>query len=206
MIKNVVFDNGGVIVKYSKETYLDFFDFQKEEADTLNLLFCSREWIKLAKGEISSDDFKEYAVNRFPQYKNDVFRVLDVNNLKFMIPPHKKTIDFVKRLKQNSFNVFLLSDINEDTIKYLNSEIPNFEKLFDGIMYSCREGCVKKEGKIFDKLLKKYSLTPEECLFVDDSDENLKQAQKYKIKTYKFLDPNIDIEKIMKLLQEKNFG
>lgn len=201
MIKNVVFDNGGVIVEYSAETYLNYFKLPKETQNELNQLFTTKEWVSFAKGEITSQDFKNYAVNKFPQYKDIVLSILDVKNLKFMIPPYTKTINFIKNLKRHNFRVFLLSDINEDTIKYLNEEIPDFESLFDGVMYSCRIGMIKKEGVIFHELLKKYSLLPQETLFIDDNEINLKMAQKYNINTYRFSNPNQDIQLINKLLK-----
>ena len=196
MIKNFVFDIGGVIVKYSSETYLDYFRFPTFVQKTLDQLFVSNEWVAFAKGEITGMDFRDYAISRFPKYKEEILKILDVKNLKFMIPPYKQTLDFIHYLKKLGLKVFLLSDINEDTIAYLNEEIDGFEKLFDGIMYSCRVGMVKKEGVIFDELLNTFKLNPEETLFLDDSERNLMEAGKYGIKTYKFLEPNEDIKKI----------
>lgn len=204
MIKNVVFDNGGVIVKYSAETYLDYFHYPKEIQKSLDELFVSDAWVAFAKGEITSDEFKAYALNRFPQYKKEVLEILDVNNLKFMIPPYSETLDFIHELKTQGYKVLLLSDINEDTIQYLNEEIPNFESLFDGIVYSCRVGMVKKEGKVFGEMLDTYSLNPEETLFLDDSVRNLEEAKKFNIHTYRFLDPSKDIEEVSNLLQSLN--
>jgi len=200
MIKNIVFDNGGVIVKYSADTYLDYFQFPKHIQKTLDQLFISDKWIDFAKGQISSNDFKNYAIQKFPQLKEEIIKILDVNNLKFMIPPYQQTINFIHFLKEKGFNVFLLSDINEDTIKYLNKTISNFESLFNGIIYSCRVGMVKKEGLIFNKLLNDFKLNSEETLFLDDSIINLIEAEKYGINTYRFLDPDTDINNIKLLL------
>ena len=200
MIKNIVFDNGGVIVKYSAETYLDYFDFPNEKQRELDKLFVSDEWINFAKGLISSEEFKVYATHRFPEYYDDVLKILDVNNLKYMIPPYIETLEFIKKLKSNGYNIYLLTDINEDTIWYLKNEIADFEELFDGMVYSCRVGMVKKEGKVFEYLLDKFNLNPEETLFLDDSIKNLEEAEKYNIKTYRFLDPKIDIPNIEHLI------
>ena len=196
MIKNVVFDNGGVIVKYSAESYLDVFNYDKQKQRELDTLFVSEEWVKFAKGEITSEDFKKFAVNKFPNYREDVLKILDVNNLKIMIPPYTQTLEFIKHLKQKGYKIFLLSDINEDTITYLNSEIENFEKLFDGIVYSCRVGMVKKDGQVFDYLLNTFNLEAEQTLFLDDSLTNLARANERKIVTYRFLDPEVDIDAI----------
>jgi putative hydrolase of the HAD superfamily len=197
MIKNIVFDNGGVIVKYSAETYLDYFKFTEDKQKDLDQLFASNEWTSFAKGDISSAEFKLYATNRFPEYYDDVLKILDVNNLKYMIPPYIETLEFIKKLKSNGYNIYLLTDINEDTIQYLKEEIEDFEVLFDGIVYSCRVGMVKKEGKVFSYLLDKFNLNPNETLFLDDSIKNLEEAEKFNIKTYRFLDPKIDIPNIV---------
>lgn len=196
MIKNIVFDNGGVIVKYSAKTYLDYFNYEREKQEKLDTLFASDEWTKFAKGEWSSEDFKEFALKQFPEYTKEVIEILDVENLKFMIPPYKETLDFIDFLKKANYKVYLLTDINEDTIKYMKSEIEDFENIFDGIVYSCRVGMVKKDGKVFDYLLKTFDLIPEETLFLDDTVRNLEEANKYGIQTYRFLDPLTDIQKI----------
>ncbi len=199
MIKNVVFDNGGVIVKYSAESYLDVFKFDKSKQKQLDTLFVSNEWVSFAKGEITSEQFKQFALNKFPQYSSDVEKILDVENLKLMIPIYAKTLEFIFDLKKAGYKIYLLSDINEDTITYLNSAVLNFEEAFDGIVYSCRVGMVKKEGKVFDYLLNEFNLDASETLFLDDSVTNLTKARERNIVTYRFLDPDIDIDKIKKL-------
>lgn len=196
MIKNIVFDNGGVIVKYSAESYLDVFKFDKAKQRELDTLFVSDEWVKFAKGEITSEQFKQFALNTFPNYSDDVIKILDVDNLKIMIPVYAKTLEFIYDLKKKGYKIYLLSDINEDTITYLKSTILNFEELFDGLVYSCRVGMVKKDGKVFDYLLKTFNLRPTETLFLDDSLTNLARASEKSIVTYRFLDPDVDIDKI----------
>lgn len=196
MIKNVVFDNGGVIVKYSAESYLDVFKFDKKKQRELDTLFVSDEWVKFAKGEITSEQFKKFALSCFPQWENDVLKILDVNNLKIMIPIYAKTLEFIYDLKKKGYKIYLLSDINEDTITYLKSAILNFEEPFDGLVYSCRVGMVKKDGKVFDYLLETFNLEPTETLFLDDSLTNLARAGERNIVTYRFLDPDVDIDKI----------
>ena len=193
MIKNIIFDNGGVIVKYSAKTYLDYFNFDIEKQEKLDTLFASDEWTKFAKGEWTSEDFKAFALGQFPEYYDDVVKILDVDNLKFMIPPYKETLEFMDRLKKSGHKIYLLTDINEDTITYMKSEIDNFENLFDGIVYSCRVGMVKKDGEVFNYILNKFNLNPLETLFLDDSVKNLEEATKRNIQTYRFLDPKTDI-------------
>lgn len=202
MIKNIVFDNGGVIVKYSFETYLDWFNFDKPLQQKFNELFRSSQWVELSKGEITSKEFEEYAVSVFPQYEKEVKAILDVENLKHLIPPYQQTLDYIDSLRERGYKVFLLSDIVEDTITYMKQAVDNWEDMFDGIVYSCRVGMVKKEGKVFDYLLKTFGLVAEETLFVDDTVRNLQEAEKYGIKTLRFLDPEKDISRIDKVIND----
>ena len=202
MIKNIVFDNGGVIVKYSFETYLDWFNFDKCLQQQFNELFKSSQWVQLSKGEITSRQFEEYAKSIFPQHKKEVEAILDVENLKHLISPYQQTLDYIDNLRERGYKVFLLSDIVEDTITYMKQAVDNWEDKFDGIVYSCRVGMVKKEGKIFDFLLKKFGLVAEETLFVDDTVRNLQEAEKHGIKTLRFLDPEKDISRIDKVIND----
>lgn len=199
-MKNIIFDNGGVIVKYSASTYLDCFNYDDEKKKKLLTLFNTEKYIEYSKGLISEKDFQNYCLNLFPEYKNEVLQILDFDSFKILLPIYSKTIDFIKKLKSLGFNTYLLSDIYEPLIRYMNEAVDGFESLFNGIMYSCRVHKVKKDGDVFDDILKQFDLNPQETLFIDDSDINLKEAEKRNINTYKFLDPEIDILKIEKLL------
>ena len=46
----------------------------------------------------------------------------------------------------------------------------DFFKLCTGIVISAREGVKKPDKRIFDILLSRYNLKPEECIFIDDDD------------------------------------
>ena len=50
--------------------------------------------------------------------------------------------------------------------------------LFDGIVVSAREKTIKPEDKIYQVLLERYSLKPEECYFYDDLQENIDAAKR----------------------------
>lgn len=200
MIKNIIFDNGGVIVKYSDETYLDYFNFPKEEKEDLMKIFSTKEYVELSKGTITHQEFNDFAVKMFPQYYDDVLKMLDSSNYKYLIPVYSKTIDYIKDLRNRGYKTFLLTNILEDTIEYMIKEVDCFEQLFDGIVYSCRVGMTKRDDEIFTYILDKYNLKPEETLFLDDKISNLKRSEKFGIKTYQFLDPDKDIQMVEKLL------
>jgi HAD superfamily hydrolase (TIGR01509 family) len=57
---------------------------------------------------------------------------------------------------------------------------------FDGEVVSCEEGVVKPMPEIYDILLCRYNLLPEETIFIDDREENVVAAQEKGITTFHF--------------------
>jgi putative hydrolase of the HAD superfamily len=52
-----------------------------------------------------------------------------------------------------------------------------FFRYFDGGIISAEAKVSKPDGRIYEVLLKKYSLIPEESLFIDDLEINVKAAE-----------------------------
>jgi len=199
MIKNVIFDIGGVIVDYKRETYFNYFNFGDEKEKIIANIIFSSHWTELSKGHITPAQFISILQTKNPEYSKEIAMVMDKSYYKFMIPPFKETLDFIKELKKTDLKLYIISDIEELTIEYLNGEIDGFESLFDGIVYSCKVGMVKKDGDVFDYTLQKFNLNPIETLFIDDVDRNLEQASKRNINVFKFKGPQdiLDIKAIL---------
>lgn len=56
-----------------------------------------------------------------------------------------------------------------------NSELGTY---FDGYVLSAQEKLVKPDAAIYQKLLSRYNLKADECLFIDNLPENIKGAEK----------------------------
>lgn len=52
----------------------------------------------------------------------------------------------------------------------------DFLPFMDGGIFSFREHMIKPDPAIYQLLLKNYSLTPSECVFLDDTQENIDVA------------------------------
>lgn len=69
---------------------------------------------------------------------------------------------------------------------------------------SFKEHLLKPYNAIYERLIDKYNLVPEESLFIDDREDNMKTANKYGIKGRK-VERN-SLEDIKKVLKEYNIG
>ena len=73
-------------------------------------------------------------------------------------------------------------------------------RAFDGEVVSCEERVVKPEDRIYEILLQRYGLKPEETLFIDDRRGNLEAAARFGIATFHFGEPAQSCERLRRLL------
>jgi len=117
------------------------------------------------------------------------------------IPDYK--IELLLQLKKK-FRLLLLSNTNPLHIEIsARDEFARFgqtmQSLFDKCYFSYEMKMVKPDAEIFEALLADAGLTAEECLFLDDGEKNILQAEKMGIQTY-----HVDVnEDLSFLLNEK---
>jgi HAD superfamily hydrolase (TIGR01509 family) len=94
------------------------------------------------------------------------------------------TARLIADLKRAGYRLFVLSNMSREFIDFLRQQ-PVYEN-FEGEVISCEEGVVKPMPEIYDILLDRYNLVPEQTLFIDDREENVEAAQKKGIATFNF--------------------
>ncbi len=204
MIKNIIFDLGNIIIKCANlSTMLNFTDNKEIAENLIKYIFKSEEWKLLDLGNITKEDAILKIQNRVPKgYKSLIKEVIE-NRTKYL-KINKETIEIAKKLKEKEYKIFVLSNMVTYTYEYFKDN--EFFNICDGIVISAYEHIKKPDEEIFKRILKRYNLIPEECLFIDDDDtkESLKTANKLGIKGRRVL-PN-DSKDVLKLLEEYNIN
>lgn len=59
---------------------------------------------------------------------------------------------------------------------------------FDVTVFSCMEGLIKPDRKIYEITLKRLGVKPKEAVFIDDKEENVNSAKNIGINTILFKD------------------
>ena len=75
----------------------------------------------------------------------------------------------------------------------------DFLNYVDGGILSYQEKTIKPEPEIYQRLIEKYSLVPEECVFLDDTEKNLTAAAGFGMHTVHFTDRESALEELRKL-------
>ncbi len=96
-------------------------------------------------------------------------------------------IELAKEIKQKGIKIFILSNNFVERADYYKDNF-TFIKVFDKVYYSWQTGFVKPDSRAFSNLLSENGLRPDECLYFDNSKENVESAQHLGIKSFVFSD------------------
>lgn len=173
MIKNIIFDLGNVIVKNPNIDVVRQFFKDENDAQAFNeYIFKSDFWKMMDLGKISNIEVADIISEK---------KLINVKNYteveEFLLNWFKKCsvnadiMDFGKELKKHGYNIYILSNMAKETFKFFSSKYDFFD-MADGIVISANEGIKKPDKKIFEILLNRYSLKPQESLLIDDDDTN----------------------------------
>lgn len=178
-MKNVVFDLGRVVFAQdpskSSEESKRFFSYVSQKQ-------MPQFWCDYDKGILSFDQVAQALAE---------YRGVDVDYAASMIRAAiyrqatiKPTARLIEDLKAAGYKLYVLSNMSREFIDFLRQQ-PVYDN-FDGEVVSCEEGVVKPMPEIYDILLCRYNLLPEETIFIDDREENVVAAQEKGITTFHF--------------------
>ncbi len=198
MIKNIIFDMGGVLIDYNPEKTL-YGLFDRQTADILlREIFRNPIWADKDRGIISPEEIMAQKRDAIPA---EVFEKVSemVDNFYPYMPPFEKMHGLVKQLKENGYGIYLLSNASSD-FHERRKDIPALA-LFDGVVVSADYKLLKPEKEIYLTLFEKFGLKPEECFFIDDVQANIDGAKMAGMDGHCYA--HGDVEILKKALAEK---
>ena len=206
MTKAVIFDNEWVIVKNDWDRVArcisEKFDVPyhsgKETKQKFRLHDKSKDNIlyKWNRGQISKEDFwgqvlkKEYDVSPTKKNIDGIACCME----KLTTDVDLGVVEIINNLKDNGYKLFMLSNSTPE-IECGNKKNHDYFDLFDKIYMSFRTGHRKPEKASYETILDEHNLFADNCIFIDDKNENIEGAKELGIRTieYKIGEP---IEKL----------
>lgn len=176
MIKNAVFDIGSVLLKF---TPIEFLKSKYNDEDLVKKLykniFASNEWVELDRGTITYEDATKEFCRRDPENTEAIKKVMDTWHE--MHVPVEGTSEFLKALKKKGYKIYLLTNYHLKAFEIISKKY-DFIRNVDGEIVSARVKLLKPDPAIYKALVDKYSIKPEESVFIDDREENVEAARK----------------------------
>jgi putative hydrolase of the HAD superfamily len=189
IIKNIVFDLGGVIITLDRsEAVRRFKTAGLEDAELLLDSYHQKGiFLELEEGKLSKEDFYEAVREKAVRYISN--EQIDYGWLGFLqdIPDYK--LKMLEDLRLQGYKLYLLSNTNPVIMSWAFS--PSFspqgkslDKYFDKLYLSYQIGYTKPNREIYDFMIKDSGLIPDETLFIDDGIANIEMGKKLGMKTY----------------------
>ena len=174
MIKNIIFDIGNVLLKFEPKKYLtNLFNNKEIEELLFNEIFKSDEWLMLDRGSISETEATSIFIERIPERNIDIN--LCMSNWKSILVPINENVEVLKSLHIKGYNLYILSNFHKAAYNHI-LDSHDFFSLFHGGAISFEENLLKPNIEFFNILLDRYALNPSECLFIDDTLDNITAA------------------------------
>ena len=185
MIQNVVFDFGQVMVRFEPKYMVEQYVSNPTDSALLQeVVFDRLYWDRLDAGTIENEEVLAACRARLPErlhqdaekiYYNWIYHIPEIDGMR----------ELVREIKEKfGTRVFLLSNISRYFAAHAD-EIPILS-VADGCVFSAVCGHVKPSADIFAHICEKFNLLREECIFVDDSEKNIRGAEAFGIKGYLF--------------------
>lgn len=177
MIKNVIFDVGNVLVSFRWRELMEDLGLSKDLQNTFEkTVFGSPWWGELDRGVIEESE----VVKSLREDSGEHGKEFDLiwSNRGKLVAPYDYALEMIEVLKAKGLKVYLLSNYPEELFEMHTKSgcFPFIDKV-DGKVVSGYVKLVKPEREIYEYLLKAYDLKAEECVFLDDREDNIEAAE-----------------------------
>ena len=200
MIKTIIFDIGGVLIGYN---WLDFLTklFNDEEKAKRLKENIFKHWNEVDRGVISDEELLELFASDAPDLKDDIKYFWE--HVGEALWQFDFTKDWLKELKARGYQLLYLSNWSYH-VRECSQEQLDFLPLLDGGIFSYEVKLIKPDHEIYEEIIRKYDLTPSECVFLDDKLANCEAARECGLHAVQVVDHNHDIalEGLEKLLAQ----
>ena len=203
MIKAVIFDYDGV-VKKSQKFSLAIADLYKISVEEYEKFISQLKPIieKFDKGLVAEEkfwlEFSDAIGKTMPEECSEKAHKMYRDNFMFFA----EVIDLIKKLKKQGFQLSILSNMFPYQAEIVREN--NEDALFDNVFISCERGLKKPDLEFYELVIKEINVSPQECLFIDDKEENLLPAEKLGMKIVLAKKPDQIVEDVWRIIKLEN--
>lgn len=189
-IRNVIFDNGGVLANprtghwYMTTNFWNILNINEEaNKDIIKEAMKKYQYILTQEPKTELEEY-----NMFVEFYYQVLREIDYNNLSKEIAGKLASdcvynddkyvffddVDTELQKLSEKYDLYMISDAWASSFRVLDNR--NISKYFKSIMISAMESKTKREGLFEIYLEKNKNIVPQESVFIDDREDILDKA------------------------------
>ena len=185
-IKALILDYGGVISKPQDFEHVEnMLCILEQEYKDFEIIYRGSR-AEYDSGHKTGTEYWMDILNHFDiEFKSADIATLIQEDVKSWTRINDSMIRFVNEIRSEIYKLSIISNMTEDTLAHIRTGFKWLD-LFDELIFSCEFGTNKPDKKIYEVCLDKLKLSPKECLFVDDSAENIEGASAIGMNTIHF--------------------
>lgn len=182
MIKAVCFDLDGVY--FTPESFKRFKENipkHVNKKETVDQVFHeSEELLNFKKGVMSEEDYWTFAKEKLgiTISNEEIFQILQ-NSYEV----DREVKDYVEKVKNAGYKTCICSNNFTTRVRELDKKF-SFLRDFDVEVFSYEVGVLKPEKRIFEELVKRTEVEPQELAYSDDNEGKLKGALDLEIQAF----------------------
>ena len=197
MIKNVIFDFGGVLIDWDpRYLFRNLFNDELEMEYFLDHV-CNHEWNEQQDAGRPFNVAIESLKEKHPRYEKMIQYYYD--DWEKMLNGEIKENTKLLPLLKGKFGLFGLTNWSAETFPIAFKRFPFLDE-FDGIVVSGIEKMIKPNKGIFYLLLERFQINANASLFIDDNLKNIQTANEIGFRTIHYSN-DVNVEEELKELE-----
>lgn len=176
MIKNIIFDVGKVLVEWEPDVAMQKLGFDEATLKAVSEATVeSNDWNENDRSVLSDGEQLQIFIDKAPAYEKEIRLFWD--NIGLAIWQYDYVKEWMQELKTRGYRLYILSNYGRRTYAQTRETGLSFLEDVDGQLFSFEVHQIKPEPEIYQTLLRKFDLKPEECVFLDDRADNIAAAE-----------------------------
>ena len=174
-VNTLIFDIGNVLVQQRFEELAGELSSNQAEYDFLmNQMFSGPIWAELDRGTYEGEAEIQAMINVSPEHEVLIRKLYW--NLGNCFQPFEGSTDWIRELKSKGYRVYALSNWGRPFYEQGKEKMDFLEEM-DGYLLSYRYHVLKPAPEYYQLLLDIYHIQPEEAVFLDDVEKNVRAAE-----------------------------
>lgn len=193
-INTIIFDLGGVLIDWNpKYVFNDAFNGDKQKMQWFFDNICTMHWNENQDAGYPLAKATQDLVEKFPEYENYI-RLYYGAWEKMLGGAIEGTVSILEKLiTLKQYKIVALTNWSSETFPIAQKRF-DFLNWFEGIVVSGEEKTRKPFKDIYNITLKRFSIIPEQAIFIDDNLRNIEAANKLNINGILFKAPEQLVE------------
>jgi 2-haloacid dehalogenase len=177
----VVFDIGNVLLRWNPRNLYRKIFREPGQMEWFLGNVCDGPWNEAQdQGRVWAEAVAERCA-RFPEWRAEI-RAYDERWIEMLDGEISENVQVLESLKTAGVPIYAITNFSKEKF-VLAWQRHRFLHRFDGIVVSGEERLLKPDPRIFEVFLRRYGLSAGSCVFIDDSEANVRTAARLGMKT-----------------------